>query len=763
MGSLQARASARPRSGILFLALSLFVVFGGCSDDGNGGGGVAGVAVVATSFFGSPAAPGGQPPEHFLDEVLLVTLSGPIDNLIFGGFFEAPGASGPAVLEARIGPTGDRVLYFVYDDQNAASQAFQVLDDTTGLPLDGLVGRSVTDPSTLVFDPRIAPGNPLGLAATSGFETNRQYDIFIPEDSNLRVGGRSVAPFGALPPVMIPDFADDPGPATLLVTGSSFLPDSEPPSVVEVTTMTLEASGGTPSNPIPFDDVFIVRFSEEIDLSSLNLFQNVVLRNLSVTTPEQPSGIILPTNISASANLRSLTITPTPSLGAGPFDIELTIGSPQDSILDRAGNGLATIVTTAFTTVASPGALTITSLLESFDDSTRRDANFVGRFNDAEWDTVVPGGVTGLPLSGSPDGTDLGTGPGARTQISITPIGTAGPPGVTGYFSPFDDNQNNNFGATINPDGGSHLQLLYNVGAPLATDLPAGLADSLELLEWRAAPPGTSATTFNGFTMQMGHTVSGAFNSSEPDQLTVLYSRNFNFDNPQNDFLSPTAHPDPTNLPNEAPVTVIPPQPYTTPIAVDFIPFPVLALPFDFDHNRTEPNILGTLDEPNMLIDINIDPVSQPSGNTWLGTTVSTAVPFRRLTGGPGAVNAFNLDSVVYHARMTFVKKNSSARTAFFDSGSQTAQWTDILINPPIERRPSGSALKISIQGVDSVVPEMGLTPLTTFLSRNGVVDPTALDSVQGKQFVRLLFEFESDTQSNAALVVEDLMLSFVP
>lgn len=40
--------------------------------------------------------------------------------------------------------------------------------------------------------------------------------------------------------------------------------------------------------------------------------------------------------------------------------------------------------------------------------------------------------------------------------------------------------------------------------------------------------------------------------------------------------------------------------------------------------------------------------------------------------------------------------------------------------------------------------------PPVRFISRNGVVDPTALAAIQGKRFIRLSFEFESDTQTNA-------------
>ncbi len=773
-------------TGILFFGLCL----SGCGG-GNGGDSAATSTILATSFSGFPAAAGAGLPPIFRDEALLLTLDRAVDTAILGGLV-TDGAGQTRTFIGVSSTNAAGVPYHAFADQVAARQAFQVLNDAQGAaatPYAGVLGISVIDPKTLVFDPHVAPGNPFGLVPSPGFEADTQYDLFIPANTALTAAGRPVGPFGGPPPQPVPPFTMPlPAVGTLFLTGPGFAPDTTPPTVVEVTTQFLSQNGLGNTSPIPHDDTIVVTFSEAIDPDSIDLVSNLIVRNTSVTTPAAPGGVIVPTTLVSNAEGTVFSLTPT-SFGPGPYTIRVEVGgnpNPADAILDLpAGatgtqNALVNAVMVEFTTQAAPGQSLAASVAESFDTNVNEDPDFAPRYNPAEWDQ--PLGTTGAPsgqlrgqaLDGSPFGPTLGT----RQQFSFQPQGpiptiplSCNTP-ICPYNAPFDTDVHN-LGFNANPMGGSHLMNLYLANG---NELPLELTDSIELFEW-AAPAGiASAISYPGFQMQMSHTTAEANNPSSFG-IQSPYVVNFDFDNPQNEWLMPIAHPNPinTNL-NEAPILVVPPLTYMvgglTPISV-FVPFPSLVIPFDFDNNRTEPSMTGVLTPPNLIVDIDIPPpVIEVNGNrnVVVGSNANSPFPVRRLFG-PSLAQAgvsglpFFQDAVMYHGRFTTVNKNSSARTLFYDVGAtaMNPHFTGFDLFPALSSRPPGTAITVRVEGADAVNGSMavGSTGTLLYITRNGTVQPGVLSLLDGKRFVRLTFELEADVTNNVVPFIKGFILGY--
>ena len=117
------------------------------------------------------------------------------------------------------------------------------------------------------------------------------------------------------------------------MTGAGGLPNTIAPSVVEINSVGL--AGADPStNPIVANDVIVVRFDEPMDASSLDLVENIVVRNLSVTTPSSPGGVRIPVTMSLNATNEVMLLTPQPGFGPGPFQIEVSIGAGGGALLD---------------------------------------------------------------------------------------------------------------------------------------------------------------------------------------------------------------------------------------------------------------------------------------------------------------------------------------------------------------------------------------------------------------------------------------------
>jgi hypothetical protein len=293
------------------------------------------------------------------------------------------------------------------------------------------------------------------------------------------------------------------------------------------------------------------------------------------------------------------------SFGSGPFTIHVEVVggnaiAASNAIKDLPSgtsgtqNTLENSLSLNFTTAFTPGQQVNSTIFEGFEDNLKQDTGFLPRFEQAEWNQALPpltnsGQLRGLQINGAPfPVTSLGTGNGKRTQTQFTPNGQIpNPPGACGtplclFNAPFDTNVQN---IGVNPNGGSHLQLMYLSNN---TEVPQNKGSSIELLEWGTTSNVASPVTYPGFRMLMGHTSFDATTMTSIG-LTNIYSSNFEFNNPQNDFLNPTAHPDPTNMnPLESPITVIPPTTYAVAnftLAGQFIPYPFLNLVFDFDDN----------------------------------------------------------------------------------------------------------------------------------------------------------------------------------
>lgn len=828
----------------LTAALVLTGCGGGGGGGGGGGQATLAELVAGTSFVGFPGvpdsacqAPNGCAPPYPRNATLIVKFSGPISATAFEGFLTQGVSTTEQTFIGLVGPfpfgqdtgiltsNGARIEYFAFRRQDLARQAFAVFDDMTALPFQGILGVAKEDPRFLVFDPVVNTGNAFNLPFSDGFAATTQYDIFHAE-GGLTVGGQAVPGFGAIPVagtgINPAGFTGTPGISTIFTTSAGFVESNVPPQILDVTTQAILDGQATPG-AIPFDDTIVVTFDPSIDPASIDVQRNLVVRNVSVTTSTEPNGVIVPMMISADPTNSTFMLTPQggSGFGAGPYDIQVSVGGSQfaeDNILglpsgvDGTQLPLANSNVTTFTTVFAAGQPTPASIGESFDTNDQEEtvgAQFTERFNRALWNDQGNGVLMGVPIDGSalPNMGGLGDpSVGApRTQFAITPqgVGTAmNPTQVIPFSAPFDDDQSNgcfnnlisgnttnqpaSCGTIQNPDGGNRLEMLYATsqgGQTTTANLPSGLADAIELYEW-AAFQGVAFGThiFQGFSMQMGHSICDAPNlgTGASQGLTVTFDENFNFNNPQNEWIDPDSHPfqglDMQGEQDEAPILVTGPTAYDVgfaTLAAQFIPFPLLELPFDFDFNRTELNSQGVSRNPNVLIDINT-PASAaapvpPTSNLVLGTNVNMAVPPRRLAGGPNAQQAFFLDPVVYHGRLTFVKKTSEAQTRFYDLGAAVGDPDFISLDliPAIEQRPANTFITVELQAAAANTSGQPgtTTPWRTYIERDGTVRPDQLvllsNGVANPRFFRARFTIEADTVNNVVPEITGFLLGY--
>lgn len=740
----------------------------GCDSGGGSGGGSGPVAqVAATSFAGAPTIVGGPIPTTFRNEALLLTMSGTIDPTPFSGFLTPSGSSTPQVFVGKSSVSNSGVPYNAFLDQLAARAAVQIYDDATALPITSvIIGRSLLDPRILVIDPVVPFGNAFLVPVSSGFPSSSQIDLFIPSGSVLRAGGLPVGTFGGLPPQTPPPFSATPAPATLLVTGTNLVPDLIAPLVNEITTVGL--AGSAASTPIVDNDVIRVSFSEPIDPSSINLGVNVIVRNLSVQTAMEPNGVLVPIVITFDITQSVLFLTPQPSFGPGPYQIRVDIGgqnlAASQQIKDQPGadptvqNGLSNSTVVTFTTIANPQAPLSLSLVEDFSSISGQDILFNGRYNNARWNVQNSGRAEALPIGGSAQpGQPLGT----RIQFTINP---STPPPVTAFFSPFDAAGVNNFGPSVNPNGGSHSQFLYAGGG---SEIAEGTSDTVELVEWGASftMGAPFPFTYNGFSMRLSHSTANPIGTFG---LVTAYSANYDFDNPQNEFIQPTSHPGNLSL-NETPITVVPSSPYVVPVLASmFVPFPALSPLFDFDDfMRAEVSVISNIaSQPNLLVDIDIPAPVAVSNNFVFGNFPISPVPVRRLAGAPGATLAANSDNVAAHMRFTFVGRNSSVRSIYYDLGAQGANADFFALStiPAISARPAGTAIIVRAESADGFAGNTPIAPsgLRVIYDRAGNFSATNLDFLDGNRFVRFVLEFESNTTTNVSPFVDRLSIGYV-
>ncbi|MCB9833238.1 MAG: hypothetical protein H6807_12265 [Planctomycetes bacterium] len=763
---------------VVALASTVFVACGGGGGDKNA---TSAATVINTSFQGYPSFAGGGLPPVIRDEVLQITFQGAIDDGIFGGYYVEAGQTAPTAFQGGrlVNGTTVAVPYYAYANQAAARQALQILDNTGAVTgtFPGIVGRSVDDPRVLVFDPAVNASLSalFGVTMSQGFDSGIQYDVYIPANSGLTIGGIMMPSFGSPPPVTVPAFDVSQSISTLFQAGAGFL-DRPAPAVMTITTENTELISGVAGfDPIPYDDTIVVRFTESIDLSTIDLQTNLIIRNVDIANSQQPNGVLVPVSYTIDSALRELRFVPQPNFGAGPFHIVVQVikfdetiptedamnirGLPSGAAAtQKALSGLPGIVAqVTFTTIFQAGEPTPISIIENFDSTANQNTTFAPVYNAAEWFANGVEQLRGFAINGEPLQTNLGTGPGARVQFTFQPPGTANNlnPNCTTplctYSSPFDDNTINN---GINPNGGSRVQLLYLTNG---TELPNNAPNALELVEW--SPPAQTAApvTYNGYTMNVGHTGNGDLTGGNNAQMTVIYPTNWDFVNPQNNWILPLTHPDGVSPPNKSPILCYGPAPYTvTQLSGVFIPFPRLTIPFDLDDTRTGANSVGQTVNPNIIVEHMVPAphiTQNMMVNVVIGTNETSPQPFRRAIGKPGVNTAVALDSVKYHTRMTIAKKNSSAQSNYYNSGAPATSnigYNSITVQPALAARPANTRIELKLRSATSAAGA-GATAFQTYFDLNGNLNLASLAALGGvgRAFFKFEVAFEADLLTN--------------
>ncbi len=820
MPRIRTRKSSIALMVAFMLSPFLFVACGGRG--GSGGGGTDLVSVFA-SFGGSGVIQGVGPPPILRDDALEFDFGGDIDDGIFGGFIVDSGSMTPTTFQGarRLNDAGGiiPVPYFAFADQAAARAALQVLDNTV-VPVNGthpgIIGRHATKLNTLVFDPNVTPNlsTLFGLPISPGFEGNRQYDIFIPNNSGIMINGQPFTTFGSPPPVIPPSSSNQFSPSTLFVTGPGFL-TRPAPRVESITSVYLESINGSPGiDPIPHDDVLIVRFTESIDPATVNAQLNLVVRNTDVLLPPtQPTGIIVPATIVPDAALREYRITPSPSFGGGPFSIVLTIekfdetipaenaknmtGLPQGAsgvplpIQGTTPSAIGVIATATFTTIPEPGQPTVASILEGFDNQDQFAAAtpvvpLGGIANVAEWSNIdqmtglSTSQLRGLTIDGTPIAPNLGVlNPGRRVQFAITPPGVVNTgnafcmTALCTYSSPFDDNLINN---GVAPNGGGRLQSIYlTSGAGSVSAMPAGLTDTFELIEWSPFAQTASPVVYNGFQIRAGHTTRNPnVAAATPTGLDSAWDMNYDMSNPQNEFLNPAAHPvvgNPLYTPNRSPILAFGPAPYPTNAVTlngTFVPFPRLTLPFDYRDQQREVSVAlpGGPVAPNPVFEFitpepHITNTTTMFVNVVVGTNVLTATPFARNFGRSSSPISAGKDPVVIHMRFTLAKQMSIATSNFYDTSQLNPTYTAFEISPDVLSRPANTQIKVELASKNSSTAPVAEADWETYISLNGVTFINALTNVSGKRYLKARFTFSSDLLTNTTPFLNGFVAGF--
>lgn len=818
------------------------VLFVACGGGGSGGGGNANVLSSVSAIVGGTGTSNLPGLSTVLrDGAIEFVFGGNIDDGIFDdgvndGF--VTDGTNPTVFNGlrtldNFASTVN-VPYFAYRNQAAARNALQILDDGNpfGTSHPGIIGRHATKLNTLVYDPNVTQNLAMlfGMTLSTGLAADTQYDIFIPLNSGIRIDGQPFQTFGSRPPVAPPTSANQTADPMVFRTGPGFL--SRPaPQVAEITSQHLiDVQGNPASTPIPFNDVLIVRFTESVDPSTVDSLFNLIVRNNDVVvgSPTLPNGdprpgIIVPATIVADAAQREYRITPSPSFGGGPFEIQLSINRFDSSIpsedrknlkgLPQGAAGIPlplqgltpaqpgeifppdgiVIASAVFTTVVQAGEPTVASFIEGFDDTTQfaaatAPAPLGGIENVAEWAGIdlntgeATSQLRGLPIDGTPIAPALGVlNPGRRVQFALQPPGVVNnlntfcmTPLCT-YASPFDDDLINN---GIAPNGGGRLQAIYittGAGGPTTGQLPVGLTDTFELVEWSAPAMVASPVTYNGFQIRAGHTTRNPINSSATTGLDSAWDRNYDLDNPQNEFILPAAHPTvDANFnftPSMAPILSFGPAPYFTGVVTlngTFIPYPRLTMPFDYRDAQTgtQVDVNAGLVRPNAVFEYIVpEPHNTNPGNMFVNVAIGTnsvlPVPFRRNFGRGNSTISAAKDPVEHHMRFTLAKQNSIATSRFYDTSQTNPTFTAFEVSPGVLDRPANTRIKIELASKNSSAAVVNESDWETFVDLNGVVFNSALTNVSGRRFLKARFTFSADLLTNTVPFVDGFVAGF--
>jgi hypothetical protein len=776
--------------------LAAAVLLAGCGGDGLDFSSLQG-HVAATSFIGYAVAPGigggGPPiPTIWRDEALLITFDKPLDDGTLGGFAMQGGVPLELLGTPAAGSSG--VPYRPFADQDAARDSIQirknVMDGPSFFPY--VVGRHRDRPDTIVLDPRVPIGNPLGLPPGAGFAALTEYVVIIPAVNGFRFGGFSAAAFGpdvATLPIAVPPFSTQPALSQLFRTGFAFGPDPIPPEVVLIDAVS--GAAGTAADPVDAAGSFVVAFTKPVTAASLDPLRNFVIRNVDVTTPAAPQGILVAGSISpltpgATADLIWI-FTPALPYGPGPspsegFDIEVRIGTfgvvgvPPILGLPLGASGtqllLANSLSRTFRTTPCNGCPTPMTLVEGFDDSSHHDTSFVQSFGQlqARWNSPgALGSLAGRFTSGTPDGATP-AGLGTRIQFVVDPM----PPSTNpaGLFSPFDASLANsggqcpgtpsgcNLGATVNPNGGSHIMHVYE-----AAEL-GNLEDSLEQIEWSPVGDTVSASVYPQYSIWCGLTSTAApIGGGGGNGLAAVFDANYNLTPYQAGIPIPAVCAAPAAV-NPRKVNCGGPTPYVVPVqTTQFVPFPRLSPAFDF---ATAAGQSGT--GVNLLFEQNVEPGLQvPNFNRYRALNFT---PVRRLVDKPlsfvpANLCAFNNGGTddIYRARFTFVGIVGQARSLWYDTGVDDPDYLNVSFNPTLASQPFGTQSTWILEGTDTPNPSPGTIGISgTYVDAFGTVHPNVLSStLAGKRYLRFRVELRGNSFNNTTPVYTSLVVAYTP
>lgn len=755
------------------------VALTGCGGGGDGGeGGGAQGLLIPTDFavanYGQ-TTPGGQPgttspPGIFRDQAVLLPFDGNVDPESIGGFIL--GAGGAPTVFNGLSPSinAGGIPYFAFAQQSVARNAIEIRENVAGGPqlLSYIVGVHRDLPNTIVIDPRVSAVNSFNLPGSSGFSGNTSYVVRIPVGSPLTVGGGTpVQPFGpaslAALPLALPTFTPTPTLSPVLPILASFVPNTTPPQVLSIESST--ANAGTGQDPIPSTASIVVTFSQPIDVGSIDVVRNFRVLNQTVLQNGEPS--IVPGSLSfAEVDARTVaTFTPAPTFGPGPYDINVRVGTFNDPTVppilgvptgaQQTQVPMEVSLAKTFVTAACPTCVGATSLVEDFENANFQDGSYEAPLNDARWATAPDVRLAGLELTGAPldqnlsnQGIDLGN----RVQFEVlpTPLQT-----TQGLVSPFDDATTNIANVTA-PNGGAHIMHLYQ-----REDL-GSTSDSLELVEWGPfgnvanALPGQVPNNYPQFQMWMGQsTIIAALQNGTGNGMSQAFWTNYDVPTLQT--------PDPTYFPQvpgqpQVPggVLVAGPVTYTIPVTTlgpwyPFHPQWQSGRPFEYE---------GGNSLTHLILEQNIEPGSQLANFTRYRATANN--PIRRLVDSPLSVAlAASPNPVapvggydVYNMRFTFSSARCSAQSQWYDTALANPDFDAFIINPGPEAQPAGTDAIWELEGAAGVTPipiqPTGFLTYWTGTPAAGAYDPTVIDQLDGKQFVRFKVTMRANARTNA-------------
>ncbi|MSR74649.1 MAG: hypothetical protein EXS14_04155 [Planctomycetes bacterium] len=783
------------RIAVLPLVVAVFaaVLASGCGGGSSGGGGSAALGrLIATSFAGNEVVPcnpnAASPlPVVFIDEALEFRFDGPIDAAPLGGLLMVGGLLVEQVgVSPTIGTGG--VLYYPFANQGLAQNSLQIRTNQNNSPLlsSYIVGRHKTKLDTIVVDPRVSATNPLGLPFNGGFIASAQYTYFIPPVNLIRSGGVLAQSVGISPlllPIIPPPCSTQPGISRIFDAGAATGPDPIPAQVLSIAPFSGVA--GTALDPMSANDSVVITFSKAIDSSTLNQLQNMTVRNVNQSNQLVPGSLVI-----QPATPNVVVFTAAPSFGPGPYQIRFSVNNPAGTVgvplilgvpqgtppqQLAVSNALEVIL---FTSVCSTCQAAV-SVVEDFVSISGRDATYSPQFNQAAWNAAFDSGfLGGVQITGTPLAAYQGNvaNLGTRTQRLITfpgPLGTIGgtvnPPGLVQPF----DNPANNLGAAINPQGGSHIQHLYE-----AVDLGAP-RNALELIEWGPVQNFVNQVTYPGYAAWGGMTsTSGPITCpANVNGLSPLYSANYN--------MSPIQIPDPLNLNppsnnGNCPMsTTTPavgtlgavrlnnPAPYNCgPGFTTYFPFPVFTNPLDY--------IGSGAGVGNLVVEQNFDPNTVVLLN--LNRYRSAAnTPARRVVGAPKTLtpNCFSGANAsaaagcdTYDMRFTFVALNSAARSNFYDTNVTVGvpMYQNFALSPGPAQQPAGTTAIWQLEGANAIIspntpsgPTTGLLTYFTGTPATGTTNVLVLNNpgqagapqLTGRRYFRFLSTFRNDAATN--------------